>query len=100
MKRSKEKKCIHDTTKFIANPIAKGDKSFIHVPRDCSFITLRGPCNNHLPRCDIAWLHVTNHLYMYHVTVVLLLSGGHVIITDVDGILHGFMLQIIYTCTT
>ena len=25
MKRSKEKKCIHDTTKFIANPIAKAD---------------------------------------------------------------------------
>ena len=30
---------------------------------DCSFITLREPCNNQRPRCDIAWLHVTNHLY-------------------------------------
>jgi len=29
----------------------------------CSNITLREPCNNQLPRCDIAWLHVTNHLY-------------------------------------
>jgi hypothetical protein len=29
----------------------------------CSFITLREPCNNQWPRCDIAWLHVTNHLY-------------------------------------
>ena len=29
----------------------------------CNVITLREPCNNQLPRCDIAWLHVTNHLY-------------------------------------
>ena len=29
----------------------------------CCFITLREPCNNQRPRCDIAWLHVTNHLY-------------------------------------
>ena len=28
-----------------------------------SFITLREPCNNQRPRCEIAWLHVTNHLY-------------------------------------
>ena len=28
-----------------------------------SFITLREPCNNQRPRCQIAWLHVTNHLY-------------------------------------
>ena len=28
-----------------------------------SFVTLRQPCNNLGPRCDIAWLHVTNHLY-------------------------------------
>jgi hypothetical protein len=27
------------------------------------FITLRQPCNNQRHRCDIAWLHVTNHLY-------------------------------------
>ena len=26
----------------------------------CGNIT---PCNNQLPRCDIAWLHVTNNLY-------------------------------------
>ena len=29
----------------------------------CSFITLREPCNNQLPRCDIALLHVKKHLY-------------------------------------
>jgi len=29
----------------------------------CSFITLREPCNNQRPACDIAWLHVTSHLY-------------------------------------
>ena len=29
----------------------------------CSFITLREPFNNQLPRFDIAWLHVTNQLY-------------------------------------
>jgi len=29
----------------------------------CSFITLRELCNNQWPRCDIAWLHVTKHLY-------------------------------------
>ena len=28
-----------------------------------SFITLREPWNNQRPRCDIACLHVTNHLY-------------------------------------
>ena len=27
------------------------------------FITLREPCNNQRPRCDITWPHVTNHLY-------------------------------------
>jgi hypothetical protein len=31
---------------------------------ECSgFITLREPCNNQQPRCDIAWFHVINHLY-------------------------------------
>jgi hypothetical protein len=25
--------------------------------------TLREPCNNQRPRCDIAWLHATNHIY-------------------------------------
>ena len=30
---------------------------------DCSFITLREPCNNQQLRFDIAWLHVTNNLY-------------------------------------
>ena len=29
----------------------------------CSFITLRVPCNNQRPRCDIAWRHATNYLY-------------------------------------
>jgi hypothetical protein len=29
----------------------------------CSIITLREPSNNQRPRCDIARLHVTNHLY-------------------------------------
>ena len=29
----------------------------------CTFITLREPCNNQRLRCDIAWLHVTNHIY-------------------------------------
>jgi hypothetical protein len=31
--------------------------------RGCSFITLREPCNNQRPRCDISWLYVTHHLY-------------------------------------
>ena len=30
---------------------------------DCCCITLREPCNNQRPRCDIVWLHVTNHLF-------------------------------------
>ena len=29
----------------------------------CNCITLREPCNNQQTRCDIAWLHVTDHLY-------------------------------------
>ena len=29
------------------------------------FITLRDQCNNQQPRCDIAWLNVTNHLYQF-----------------------------------
>ena len=31
----------------------------------CSFITYREPCNHSSqpPRCDIAWLHATNHLF-------------------------------------
>jgi len=28
-----------------------------------SFITHREPCNSQPPRCDIAWFHVTNHLF-------------------------------------
>jgi hypothetical protein len=31
----------------------------------CSLITLRKPCINQRPRCDIAWLHVTNHLWSF-----------------------------------
>ena len=38
-----------------------------------SFITLREPCNNQLPRCDIAWLRVTN--YLYHGFPSLLATG-------------------------
>ena len=30
-----------------------------------SFITLREQGNNQQPRCDITWLHVTNHLYLH-----------------------------------
>jgi hypothetical protein len=30
----------------------------------CSFITLREPCNNQRLRCDIAWLHVSNNIYL------------------------------------
>ena len=30
---------------------------------DCNSITLREPCNNPLPRSDIAWLHVTIHVF-------------------------------------
>ena len=29
-----------------------------------SFITLGEQSNNQQPRCDITWLHVTNHLYL------------------------------------
>ena len=29
----------------------------------CSFITLREPCNNQRPRCDIELLHVANKVY-------------------------------------
>ena len=29
----------------------------------CNFITLKEPYNNQRPKFDIAWLHVTNHLY-------------------------------------
>jgi len=34
-----------------------------HFKSELYFITLREPCNNQQPRCDIAWLHVANHLY-------------------------------------
>jgi hypothetical protein len=27
------------------------------------YLSERKPCNNQRPRCDIEWLHVTNHLY-------------------------------------
>ena len=29
----------------------------------CSLLTLREPCINQRPRCDIAWVQATNHLY-------------------------------------
>ena len=27
------------------------------------YISERKPCNHQRPRCDIEWLHVTNHLF-------------------------------------
>ena len=30
---------------------------------DCSYITLREPCNNQRPRCDIAWLKMLRIIY-------------------------------------
>jgi len=40
------------------------------------FITLGEPCNNQRPRCDITWLHVTNHLYHgFSRSIVLLLNS-------------------------
>ena len=29
----------------------------------CSCITLRQPCNNQRPRCDITWVHVLQIIY-------------------------------------
>ena len=29
----------------------------------CNFITLKESYNNQRPKFDIAWLHITNHLY-------------------------------------
>ena len=63
----------------------------------CSFITLEEPCNNQRPKCNITWLHATNHLYYYFWAVVLLFSKSRAIIKDLNVTLHGFMLQLIYT---
>jgi len=41
--------------------------------------------------------YYTQILYTLIWAVALLLSESHVIINDLDVILHGFMLQIIYT---
>ena len=41
----------------------------------CYFITLKEPCNNQRPRCDIAWLHITNHLY--HGSIVSPFNSEH-----------------------
>jgi hypothetical protein len=41
----------------------------------CYFITLKEPYNNQRPRCDIAWLHITNHLY--HGSIVSPLNSEH-----------------------
>jgi hypothetical protein len=38
-------------------------RDIAHLKSGCNFIALRDLCNNQQPRCDIAWLHVTNHLY-------------------------------------
>jgi hypothetical protein len=41
-------------------------KNLLHtLNMGCSFNTLREPCNNQRPRCDIVWLHVINHLYQF-----------------------------------
>ena len=37
-----------------------------------SCITLQEQCNNQRPRYDIAWLHVTNHLYHGFPTVKII----------------------------
>ena len=34
------------------------------------YISERKPCNNQRPRCDIEWLHVTNHLYHVSCSIV------------------------------
>ena len=47
---AKNHEIIHADTRYCTHP-------------GCSFITLKEQCNNQRPRCDIAWLHVTNHLY-------------------------------------
>ena len=43
--------------------IIHADTRYCTLNLGCSCITLREPCNNQRPRCDITWLHVTNHLY-------------------------------------
>ena len=43
--------------------IIHADTRYCTLNLSCSFITIREPCNNQRPRCDIARLHVTNHLY-------------------------------------
>jgi len=50
---------------FLKNyEIIHADTRYCTLYLGCSFITLREPYNNQRPRCDIAWLHVTN--YWYH----------------------------------
>jgi len=41
--------------------IIHADKRLHTFNLGCSLITLREPCNNQRPRCDIAWVQVTNH---------------------------------------
>ena len=41
-----------------------------HPNPSCCFITLIEPCNNQRPRCDIACLHVTNHLTLLQVPFI------------------------------
>ena len=46
---AKNYEIIHADTRYCIHTLNLG----------CSLITLREPCNNQRPRCDIAWLHVT-----------------------------------------
>ena len=45
----------------------------------CSFITLREPCNNQRPACDIAWLHVTGHLYHCFLSYIVKQSHASIV---------------------
>jgi hypothetical protein len=48
---------------FRSNVLSKRSNVLRRLNLGCSFISLIEPCNNQRPRCDIAWLHVTYHLY-------------------------------------
>ena len=38
-------------------------RDIAHLNLGCSFISFIEPCNIQRPICDIAWIHVTNHIY-------------------------------------
>jgi hypothetical protein len=60
-KKLKGKECIHVTTSIYTMCCLW--KQLRTLNPGCGLITPREPCNNQRPRCDIAWLHDTNHLY-------------------------------------